>query len=228
VSAPSTTRPATGISAREFARRDGCDEKLVRNGKLHGYLKAFPDGSLDPALVGTGWRETNRRRGGVADSGAPLDPTVRTYRDLPGPVLSLAMLALGVGMDAGEAALRQGVDEATARAIADETTAAAVRAVLDLVADDVDPPTGHTGWADHPLFTAAPDHRFDAAWSELVAEVAATMLMNLQANAISRKLKRGDIPALRKSVERDPAGSMAAAGPKGGSKAPGSPSRAGK
>jgi hypothetical protein len=50
-----------GISIREFARRDGCSDTAVREqGIRTGALKAFEDGSLDPALVGTGWRPANR------------------------------------------------------------------------------------------------------------------------------------------------------------------------
>lgn len=63
-----------GISKREFARRDGCDEKLVRRGVTLGKLMEFSDGSIDPALVGTPWRERPER----ADKGADNTPPVRT------------------------------------------------------------------------------------------------------------------------------------------------------
>lgn len=52
-----------GITRREFARRDGCDEKLVRRALERGYLFALDDGSIDPALVKSGWREAHRRNG---------------------------------------------------------------------------------------------------------------------------------------------------------------------
>ena len=45
-----------GISIREFARRDGCDKVVVSRALKRGRLVAFEDGTLDPALVGTGWR----------------------------------------------------------------------------------------------------------------------------------------------------------------------------
>lgn len=45
-----------GISIREFARRDGCSDKVVRRKIESGHLPALPDGKLDPALVGTAWR----------------------------------------------------------------------------------------------------------------------------------------------------------------------------
>jgi len=48
-----------GISRRQFAVRDGCNESLVRRALKNGHLSALEDGSLDPALVGTGWREGN-------------------------------------------------------------------------------------------------------------------------------------------------------------------------
>lgn len=60
-----------GISKLEFAKRDGCDEKLVRVGVKQGRLVAFDDGSLDPALVGTPWRkrqEPKPRREKSADA----------------------------------------------------------------------------------------------------------------------------------------------------------------
>lgn len=55
-----------GVSIREFARLDGCNDKLVRRAIQDGKLTAFADGKLDPALAGTGWRRLNRR-------GKPLD-----------------------------------------------------------------------------------------------------------------------------------------------------------
>ena len=65
---------SAGLSIREFARRDGCDDALVRRALKQGRLKAFDDGSLDEALVGSDWRRTNRR----ADTGADKVRTVRT------------------------------------------------------------------------------------------------------------------------------------------------------
>lgn len=62
--------PIEGISVREFARRDGCDDKLVRNAINRGKLPTLDGGKLDPALVGTGWRRQNRKALGGADIGA--------------------------------------------------------------------------------------------------------------------------------------------------------------
>lgn len=71
-SAVSALKPEM-LSIREFARRDGCDESRVRRGIKTGHLKRLADGKLDAALVGTGWRETNRRNAGRADPADPAD-----------------------------------------------------------------------------------------------------------------------------------------------------------
>ena len=68
-----------GISIREFARRDKCDERLVRRAIENGHLTPLRDGSLDPKLVGSGWRKHNRQRADKAkpaDKSAPDDATV--------------------------------------------------------------------------------------------------------------------------------------------------------
>lgn len=51
----------SGISIREFARREGCSDTAVHKAIKTGALHKLPDGSLDEALVGTGWRPSNRR-----------------------------------------------------------------------------------------------------------------------------------------------------------------------
>jgi len=67
-----------GLSIREFARRDGCNEKLVRRKLTSGHLIAFEDGSLDPQLVGTDWRARVRTPGAdSADSPQVSAPSVR-------------------------------------------------------------------------------------------------------------------------------------------------------
>lgn len=62
--------PFEPVSVREFARLDGCNEKLVRNAIKGGKLPVLADGKLDPALAGTGWRKANRRAAEAADTGA--------------------------------------------------------------------------------------------------------------------------------------------------------------
>ena len=64
---------AAGISIREFAKRDGCNDKLVRRAISAGHLKSLADGSLDPELVGSGWRKSNRTADKAADTGADFD-----------------------------------------------------------------------------------------------------------------------------------------------------------
>ena len=84
-----------GVSIREFSRRDNCDEKLVRRAIKSGRLVALPDGKLDPALVGTGWRRTNRRAVRGADNSAaksaarPDAPVVPDKLPVPDPAADL-------------------------------------------------------------------------------------------------------------------------------------------
>ncbi len=52
---------SSGISQREFARRESCDPKLIQRAVKSGHLQPLSDGTLDPALVGSGWRKRNRR-----------------------------------------------------------------------------------------------------------------------------------------------------------------------
>jgi hypothetical protein len=49
------------VSIREFARLDGCNEKLVRRAITEGRLPVTADKKLDPALAGSGWRKKNRQ-----------------------------------------------------------------------------------------------------------------------------------------------------------------------
>jgi len=52
-----------GLSNSEFARREGMSPTAIRKAKIEGRLSRLPDGSLDPALVGTSWttqRKTDR------------------------------------------------------------------------------------------------------------------------------------------------------------------------
>ena len=49
-----------GISRRQFAKRDGCSATLVRRALERGHLIAYDDGSINPGLVGTPWRDGNR------------------------------------------------------------------------------------------------------------------------------------------------------------------------
>ena len=57
-----------GISIREFARRAGCNEKVVRRKVQSGHLPAFPDGSVDPSYVDLDWRSGIEMRTAGADT----------------------------------------------------------------------------------------------------------------------------------------------------------------
>ncbi|KDR31548.1 hypothetical protein [Caballeronia zhejiangensis] len=48
-----------GVTMREFARREGCSETAVRYAVARGRLRTLPDGSIDPKLVGSEWRQKN-------------------------------------------------------------------------------------------------------------------------------------------------------------------------
>lgn len=76
--------PAT-VSVREFARLDGCDEKLVRRAVKSGKLRLSDDGKLDPALAGTGWRKTNRRAADSADTSENVRSNVRIRKKVSAP-----------------------------------------------------------------------------------------------------------------------------------------------
>jgi hypothetical protein len=58
--------PSKKLSAREFAKLEGCDEKQVRRALEKGKLVKDVDGLLDAKQIGNGWRKPNRRSFGVA------------------------------------------------------------------------------------------------------------------------------------------------------------------
>ncbi len=95
--------PPRPVSIREFARLDGCSDKLVRRAIGEGKLTLSADGKLDAALAGSGWRRTNRRAADGADKGAdtggmsaplrtpagnPLDPATIDDTDFIANVLA--------------------------------------------------------------------------------------------------------------------------------------------
>lgn len=105
---------ADGISIREFARREGCSDTLVRKGLKSGHIKAFGDGTLDPALVGTGWRKGNRAGANAANQSAnpeekgsqgsrPANPDVAKAGENPAEAAERIVAAGGATMDLGEA-----------------------------------------------------------------------------------------------------------------------------
>jgi hypothetical protein len=54
----------SGISIREFARREGVSDMLVRRALKLKRLKALPDKTIDPNLIGTPWRQGNAIKAG--------------------------------------------------------------------------------------------------------------------------------------------------------------------
>lgn len=79
----------SGISIREFARRDGCDDKLVRRALQRSHLKADESGRLDPQLVGTGWRRRNAERIAGLPSASSAGGTVSAPADSSADELQL-------------------------------------------------------------------------------------------------------------------------------------------
>lgn len=63
------------IAIREFAKREGCDEKQIRRALEKGLLFRSDAGLLDASQVGNG-REKEARQG--ADNGADFSESVRT------------------------------------------------------------------------------------------------------------------------------------------------------
>jgi hypothetical protein len=70
-----------GVSLREFARLDGCNDKLVRRARDAGHLRVFDDGSIDPSLVGTDWRAGNRGHADKAADSVRKDETPEDAAD---------------------------------------------------------------------------------------------------------------------------------------------------
>jgi len=74
--------PKRYVGVREFARLDGCSDKLVRNAIKAGKLPVSADGKVDAALAGSGWRRLNRHAEQGADKAADpakvSAPPVRT------------------------------------------------------------------------------------------------------------------------------------------------------
>ena len=192
MSAPS---PET-VSIREFARRDRCDESRVRRAIRSGHLKRSPDGKLDDALVGTGWRETNRRGAETADK---TPRTLRTKLRTPHPVsapvaeavqdtimlvpmavgpsgmhplaVNLSAMIGGGAMDAAPILLRH-LPLDTVRQIVDEMAAYAARGAVELLEDDgIPPPFGMASWTEHPSFARPPMSELD--WAQAAADLVA-------------------------------------------------------
>lgn len=103
--------PAAPVSVREFARLDGCDDKLVRRAIKAGKLPVSVDGKVDPTLAGSGWRKQNRRGAAAADNSADISkvsaPSVRT----PAKRTKVSAPTAEVVEEAAEALFAEEVDD---------------------------------------------------------------------------------------------------------------------
>ena len=70
---------AVRIAYREFARREKCNDKLVRRAIAEGRLPRSDDKKLDAALVGTAWRKGNLA---TAPATADTQAEARTLTDV--------------------------------------------------------------------------------------------------------------------------------------------------
>jgi hypothetical protein len=120
---------SAGISLREFARRDGCSDKVVRRAIAAGSLIANGDGSLDPALVGTGWRKSNRRADTADKSADSPHPAADTPLDILDPEIAANLSAGNVSLAIA--------DRVKANALALKHLLAARKAAGELVETDV-------------------------------------------------------------------------------------------
>ncbi|MGI4944432.1 MAG: hypothetical protein ACRYHQ_28385 [Janthinobacterium lividum] len=165
------------ISIREFARRDGCSEKRVRNAIQTRHLPTCPGKLLPANLAGTGWREGNRR-------GADTVRTVRTKVSalaevsapelelLPSEACSLSAIVVGGAQDLAILLLRLGLARAAVTQHVDQWLTQQRAGAVDCMAEDVPPPAEHDTWASHPLFLGP--WLEGTSWHELEAEAAAT------------------------------------------------------
>ena len=87
------------VSIREFARRDGCDEKLARRGITEGRLTLGPDRKLDAAAAGTPWRAGNidrPKRPGLAGADSNAEPVRAVPDETPAQAAKRIAAAAGV------------------------------------------------------------------------------------------------------------------------------------
>ncbi|MCB8877597.1 hypothetical protein [Acidisoma silvae] len=165
-----------GISIREFARRDGCSERLVRRHVDRGAITKFPDGSIDPTFVGTGWRSSARRQGRAdrpADTSEKLKPVRTKLSAFVAPIeaTTFAIAADAWAMDLAVILLRQGIPKEAAQGICAAWLAAARQGAVDCL-KDVPAPPGCGSWAEHPLFTAPWPNASSGTWADFEAEAA--------------------------------------------------------
>jgi hypothetical protein len=185
----SAKTPVLGISIREFARRDGCSEKLVRRHIDRGGIKRFPDGSIDPASVGTGWRESARgsplaaerlrtsrpRLSAPVPVSAPMGAKYRDGSDYGNPAnvppeVATAATAIDAGAhDLARLLAGAGMPLDRVRGLVEAWVGLQRSGWCDGAGLDwPESPISYTGWGDHPLFTGDAIGRAD--WAELAAQ----------------------------------------------------------
>jgi hypothetical protein len=162
---------SAGLSIREFARREGCNDKLVRRAIQYGRLATLEDGSLDEALVGTGWRKSNRRAADTASADTadkPADTQRADTADIPAaagpadiPDLALEDLLSGRGSMAQ-------AELAKMQALAARQQIAARKAAGELVDADL---------AERVLFEEA--RRYRDAWVNWPSKVGPLIAADL-------------------------------------------------
>lgn len=189
------------LSIREFARRDGCDEKLVRKALRTGHLRKATGDKLDAAQVGTGWRATNRRGAASPVTGVRTPRTVRTMSALvPRQASSLAVVATGVMLDAAELLLPH-LPRATLEPLLHELVARTCRAAAEVLEmHGVAPPTGFSSWADHPAFHDLPMAEDD--WAAIAEEAGLPPTLPLAVAAERLAAEAAQAPPLAESEAR--------------------------
>ncbi len=78
------------VSIREFARREGCNEKLIRDAVKHGKLTKNSDGQIDAAKVGGGWRKRQVRTRIAADKKSSVNSAANSALTADSADISLA------------------------------------------------------------------------------------------------------------------------------------------
>lgn len=96
----------TAISIREFARREGCSDTLVRRAVKQGRLRLSGENGLDASLVGTAWREGNAKGANSANTGANTPANSSHPVRTPPPARTEAPLPVGDDEDLAGAADR--------------------------------------------------------------------------------------------------------------------------
>jgi hypothetical protein len=154
---------SAGLSIREFARREGCDDKLVRRAIQYGRLATLDDGSLDQALVGTGWRKSNRRSADTAPADTADKAADKAADTKPADTGDLALEDLL----SGRGSMAQ-AELAKMQALAARQQIAARKAAGELVEADL---------AERVLFEEA--RRYRDAWSNWPSKVGPLIAADL-------------------------------------------------